>query len=174
MSYCWNFAGLSVPTIQPNAWAGSPGQPGPLSLLRAAAPPCSGTPPLRTPPPVLHHLLPPESKTFCLTLPDQPAWMLHKDSDLCLDQELPSLPRLPPAPRCLAGTGLGPHLLPPCFWFGFVAYRIYFFVRDHSSTRAVGTTGASLFPEGCRTRVQGLEAQGTGEGKPAITSLALL
>lgn len=59
------FAGLSVPTIQPNAWAGSPGQPGPLGLLRAAAPPCSGTPPLRTPPPppppVLHHLLPPES-----------------------------------------------------------------------------------------------------------------
>lgn len=60
------FAGLSVPTIQPKAWAGSPGQPGPLGLLRAAAPPCSGTPPLRTPP-VLHHLLPPESKTF---LPD--------------------------------------------------------------------------------------------------------
>lgn len=64
------FAGLSVPTIQPNAWAGSLGQPGPLGLLRAAASPCSGTPPLRTPPsppPILHHLLPPESKTF---LPD--------------------------------------------------------------------------------------------------------
>lgn len=89
--------------------------------------------------------------------------------DLCLDQELPSLPRLPSAPRRLQGQRLGPHS--PPFFVRVVAYRIYF-------------CAGSLFSQGCgdnghvplwrRDQGRGAGARGARGRKTALTSLALL
>ena len=123
--------------------------------------------------PVLRHLLPPESKTL---LPDcriNRCGCCKRTRDLCLDQELPSLSRLPSARGRLQGQRLGPHLAP---FLSFVLSPIgYIFVQDHSSTRAVGDKGASP-PWWWWDQDEGGWSHGGDEGKEktAITSLALL
>lgn len=164
------FAGLLVPTRQPNDWAWSHRrQPRPLCLLSVAAPPCSGTTINNSSSLSSTTSLPSERRPSCLTACHNWQECCKTIPDLCLDQELPSLPRLPSARSLLRGQGPRPYLPP-----SFIAYRIFFCVWDHSSAEAAGTR-ASL-PGGSGTGVRRrLESRGCWwKGEAAITLLALI
>lgn len=89
--------------------------------------------------------------------------------DLCLDQELPSLPRLPSAQRRLQGQRLGPHS--PPFFVRVVAYRIYFCA---GSLFSQGSGDNGHVPLWRRDQGRGAGARGARGRKTALTSLALL
>lgn len=85
------FAGLFVPTSQPNDWAWSHRrQHRPLCLLSVAAPPCSGTTINNSSSLSSTTSLPSKRRPSCLTACANWQGCCKTIPDLCLDQELPS------------------------------------------------------------------------------------
>lgn len=154
--YLFIFAGLFVPTSQPNAWARSrQGQPRPLCLLWAAVPPSSGTtsprtlPPWPSPPPSSGEPTPnpPPARR------DRPAPMLQRLQPSAFTRSCLLLPHLPSARSRLQGRGQRPrHLL--------LLPIGYIFLGDGSAVRAARIAGASLPAGGGAGVRRRLEARG--------------
>lgn len=155
--YLFIFAGLFVPTSQPNAWARSrQGQPRPLTL-----PPLGSCTSLFGDDFTKNSSSLAFAATFLRRADPKPSACpsgplgadAAKPPAFCLHQELPSPPTPPLCSQSTAGTGPEASPPPP------VAYRIYF-LGDGSAVWAAWTTGASLPAGGGAGVRRRLEARG--------------